>query len=102
MPYRVVTNYSIIESGDPRSVVEAMQSAIAEKWEPIGGIAATVDYDGERVYTQALVQRKFVDEVATKQDTTAPEEEMRPECRACPMNDTCPIALSGLEKTHLV
>ena len=92
MSDRVVTNYSIIEAVDPRSVVEAMHNAIAEKWEPIGGIAATVDCDGERIYTQALVQRELVDEVDTERDTTAPEEEMRPECRACQMRDTCPIA----------
>ena len=98
MSDRVVTNYSIIEAGDPRSVVEAMQSAIAEKWEPIGGIATTVDFDGERIYTQALVQRELVDEVGTKQDTTAPKEKMRPECRACPMNDTCPKPDPGWRK----
>lgn len=92
MSDRVVTNYSIIEAGDPRSVVEAMHNAIAEKWEPIGGIAATVDCDGERIYTQALVQRELVDEGYAERYTDAPVKTMRAECRACQMRDTCPIA----------
>ena len=92
MSDRVVTNYSIIEAGDPSAMVEAMHNAIAENWEPIGGIAATVDDDGERIYTQALVYRDFVDKVHTEQDTAAPEEEMRPECCVCQMRGICPIA----------
>ena len=85
MPDFIVENYSVIEAGNPQAMVEAVQHAISEGWEPIGGIAATVDVDGERIYTQALVQ--YEEEAIHSEPEGLPEE-----CRACPIKDTCPIA----------
>ena len=91
MSYRVVTDYHIIEASRPAPIICAMEKAIAENWEPIGGVVVTVDAAGNRVYTQTLIRREFVDEVHPKQNISAPEDEMRPECRVCQTWNTCPI-----------
>ena len=92
MSDRVVTEYSIIESSNPDSLVKVMYAAIAEDWQPIGGIAVVSSATSGTRYLQSIVKYELVDKGHTKQDTTAPEEKMRPECRVCQMRDTCPLA----------
>jgi len=84
MPDFIVKNYSVIEAENPQAIAEAVQHAISEGWEPICGIAATVDCYGRRIYTQALVQ--YEEEEIHNEPEGLPEE-----CRECPMKDTCPI-----------
>ena len=81
MSTQVVISYSIITAKDTESLVHAMQEAIAEDWEPIGGIAVETSVISGPRYIQSLVLRGSSD------DSEVPHE-----CRVCKMRDACPIA----------
>ena len=63
MSDRVVTEYSIIESSNLDSLLKGMYAAIAEDWEPIGGIAVVSSAISGIRYLQSIVKRELADEV---------------------------------------
>ena len=91
MSKRSVTEYSIIESGNPGSLVKIMHVAIDEGWEPIGGVTAISSAISGTRYLQSIIKRELVDEGHATQDPTVPKEEIRSECYKCQMRNTCPV-----------
>ena len=91
MSKRSVTEYSIIESGNPGSLVKIMHAAMDEGWEPIGGVTVISSAISGTRYLQSIIKRELVDEGHAERHTDAPVKTMRAECRACQMRYTCSI-----------
>ena len=62
MTEKTIVSYSVIEAKDPKALVDAMHKALAEDWEPIGGIAVVSSALSGTRYLQSLVLRGTVDD----------------------------------------
>lgn len=55
-----IIEYQALGNQSAKLLVKAVNEAIKMGWQPLGGIAHSVDGDGDRYYTQALVKYRPV------------------------------------------
>lgn len=54
----MISNYKLIEAGDPDDLRSRVLQDSADGWEPQGGVAVVALGDDEYLYAQAMVKKR--------------------------------------------